>query len=196
MRIVHEASLYESNLFLTLTYSDENLPADESLDVEHWKLFMKRLKKKYGGKSIRFYHCGEYGDTTHRPHYHAIVFNHEFRDRQFHKQTESGSNLYTSETLDKIWGLGNCYIGDVTFESAAYCARYVMKKLTGGRADEYGSRRPEYSTQSRRPGVGRPWLDKWKSDTYPHDYCIINRKYGPPTQYYDTPTTDPYLYIQ
>lgn len=173
---MHEASLYEQNSFLTLTYNDKHLPADYSLVLEHHQLFMKRLRKKYEGRLIRYYHCGEYGDNTLRPHYHTIVFNLDFADKKYLKKTESGSMLYTSHELDGIWSYGDCYIGNVTFESAAYCGRYVMKKLTGSRKSEYGSREPEYSTMSRRPGIGSPWLKKWKSDVFPHDFCVMNGK--------------------
>lgn len=176
MRIMHESSLYENNAFLTLTYSDENLPEHETLVKSHHRVFMDKMRKSYGYGKLRYYHCGEYGDQTHRPHYHSILFNVEFEDRKFLKTTESGEKLYTSEKLDAVWSHGDCYIGDVTFESAAYCARYVMKKLTGARKSEYGSREPEYSTMSRRPGIGAPWLAKWKRDVFPHDFCVINGK--------------------
>lgn len=186
MRILHESSLYRDNCFLTLTYRDEELPEGETLVGRHNQLFMKRLKKHYKGKKIRFYHCGEYGETTHRPHYHSILFGHDFEDKKYLKETESGHALYTSKILDKIWGHGDCYLGDVTFESAAYCGRYVMKKLTGARKSEYGSRVPEYSTQSRRPGIGAPWLLKWKTDVYPHDFCVMNGKRVKVPKFYDT----------
>lgn len=176
MRIMHESSLYRDNVFLTLTYRDECLPENASLELRDWQLFMKRLKKRQKGKRVRFYHCGEYGDTTHRPHYHAILFDQDFADKVFLKMTETGKPLYTSAFLDEVWGLGDCYIGDVTFESAAYCGRYVMKKLTGARKSEYGSREPEYSTMSRRPGIGSPWLKKWKTDVFPNDFCVFNGK--------------------
>lgn len=185
VRIAHEASLYDSNVFLTLTYRDEDLPENASLRVRDWQLFMKRLKKRSGGRSIRFFHCGEYGETTHRPHYHAILFNYDFNDRKFLKQTETGHTIDTSADLDEIWKLGDCYIGSVTFESAAYCARYVMKKLTGQRKSEYGSREPEYATQSRNPGVGKPWLEKWKTDVFPNDFVVINGQKQRVPAYYD-----------
>lgn len=177
---MHEASLYESNLFLTLTYNDKHLPEDYSLYPEHHVLFMKRLRK-YAPRTIRFYHCGEYGDTTLRPHYHTIIFNLDMSDRVYLKTTETGSKLYTSHKLDALWSYGDCYIGDVTFESAAYCARYVMKKLTGNRKSEYGSLVPEYSTQSRGGrgglgGIGAPWLAKFKTDVFPSDLCVVNGK--------------------
>lgn len=186
MRILHESSLYKQNAFLTLTYNDEKLPEGGTLVVRHHQLFMKRLKKHYKGKRIRFYHCGEYGENTHRPHYHTILFNHDFEDKVFLKHTETGHAVYTSAILDKIWGHGNCVIGNVTFESAAYCGRYVMGKLTGNRKSEYGSRVPEYSTQSRNPGVGSPWLLKYKSDVYPHDFCVMNGKRVKVPKYYDS----------
>lgn len=185
MRIVHESSLYLDNSFLTVTYSDENLPAHHSLDIDHHKLFMKRLRK-YVPAKIRFYMCGEYGDETHRPHYHYCMFNWDPADKKYLKTTETGNKLYTSEALDRIWGLGDCYIGDLTFESAAYCGRYCMKKLTGRRKSEYGSRVPEFSAQSRKPGVGAPWLAKWKTDVFPHDYCVINGKKVRVPKYYDS----------
>lgn len=174
MRIMHEASLYERNTFLTLTYRDDALPENYSLRLDDHQKFLKRLRKKHSGRLIRFYHCGEYGDTTHRPHYHTILFNMDFEDKKFLKKTETKNDLYISAELDEIWGHGDCYIGDVTFESAAYCGRYVMKKLTGARKSEYGSREPEYSTMSRRPGIGAPWLSKWKTDVYPNDFCVFN----------------------
>lgn len=186
MRIMHEASLYSENVFLTLTYRDEDIPQDDSLDVRDWQLFMKRLKKRHGGRKIRFYHCGEYGETTHRPHYHAILFGMDFPDKKFLKYTETDKPLYISQVLDDTWQKGDCYIGDVTFESAAYCGRYVMKKLTGNRKSEYGSREPEYSTMSRRPGIGKPWLEKWETDVFPIDYCIVNGKKVKVPKYYDS----------
>lgn len=184
IRIAHEASLYESNVFLTLTYRDEDLPPNDSLDVRDWQLFMKRLRKRSGAK-IRFFHCGEYGDTTHRPHYHAILFNYDFNDRKFLKMTESGHAIDTSADLDEIWQKGDCYIGSVTFESAAYCGRYVMKKLTGQRKSEYGLREPEYATQSRRPGIGKPFLEKWKTDIYPNDFVYLDGQKLNVPSYYD-----------
>lgn len=176
MRIMHEASMYKENVFLTLTYNDKNLPEDYSLRLEDHQLFLKRLRKAHEGRTIRFYHCGEYGDTTLRPHYHTILFNMDFEDKKYLKTTETGSKLYISDELDRLWSHGDCYIGNVTFESAAYCGRYVMKKLTGARKSEYAGRKEEYSTMSRRPGVGSPWLAKYKTDVYPLDSCIFNGK--------------------
>lgn len=176
LRIMHESSLYAQNSFLTLTYDDEHLPYGETLVPEHHQLFMKRLRKRVKSRKLRYYHCGEYGDANLRPHYHTILFNMSFADKRFYRTTESGAKVYTSQELDEIWGHGQCFVGNVTFESAAYCGRYVMKKLTGLRASEYGSREPEYSTMSRKPGLGAEWLRKWKTDVFPHDFCVFNGK--------------------
>ena len=95
--------------------------------------FMKRLRKKYGSQ-VRFFHCGEYGDLNKRPHYHAILFGVDFaHDRKLWSQKD-GMKLFTSESLEKLWPYGFCTIGQVTFESCAYVARYIMKKQTGEKA--------------------------------------------------------------
>ena len=185
IRCVHEASLYSDNCFITLTYDNEHLPSDLSLDKSHFVLFMKRLRKKYGD-GIRFFHCGEYGELYKRPHHHACLFNFDFPDKKLWS-TREGIPLYTSESLQKLWPYGYSTIGAVTFESAAYVARYVMKKITGDKAEaHYNGREPEYITMSRRPGIAREWFEKFKTDVYPQDFCIIrnNIKCKPP-KYYD-----------
>ena len=176
IRCVHEASLYDDNCFITLTYSDENLPPYGSLVKKDFQDFMKRLRKRFS--NVRYYHCGEYGSKTKRPHYHAILFNIDFPDKEL-LTINNDQRLYTSEILSKIWGKGICSIGSVTFESAAYVARYIMKKANGDDAElkychvdddgVWNSIEPEYTTMSRRPGIGKEWFDKFKSDVYPND---------------------------
>lgn len=185
MRCMHEKSLYENNCFITLTYNDDNLPADGSLNKKHFQDFMKRLRKKYG-EGIRFFHCGEYGEEFSRPHYHACLFNHDFFDKYLWSR-KNGFNLYRSNSLEELWTFGNSLIGDVTFESAAYVARYITKKVTGDRsAAHYGTRNPEYITMSRRPGIGKGWYEKYHSDVYPGD-CVVLRHnvLCRPAKYYD-----------
>lgn len=186
IRCVHEASLHEENSFVTLTYDDAHLPPGLSLDVSHFQNFMKRLRRANEPKKIRFYHCGEYGERTGRPHYHALLFNHGFADRKFYSQN-SGNPLYTSDSLSRLWPYGRGFIGDVTFESAAYVARYVMKKVTGEMArDWYGGRKPEYTTMSRRPGIGKEWFDKFKGDVYPRDAVVFRGRDLRPPRFYDS----------
>ena len=186
IRCMHEAHMHDENTFLTLTYDDDHLPEDGSLDVRHFQNFMKRLRQKYAGKLIRFYHCGEYGTATRRPHYHALLFGHRFGDELYSKQSGSGEPIYTSRELDTIWGHGHCWTGTVTFESAAYVARYVMKKVTGEQAeDHYEGRKPEYTTMSRRPGIGALYYQKYKEEVYPRDEIVINGKLVKPPKFYD-----------
>lgn len=193
-RIVHEASLYQfecGNSFVTLTYRDQiecndeqlangfHIPDDWSLHKAHFQKFMKRLRKVFPQK-IRFFHCGEYGQTCKhglslvdvgcplcnvgRPHYHAILFNCSFPDLEKYSQV-NGEDRFTSPLLEKIWKYGFVDVGQVTFESAAYVARYCLKKVTGAAADDYylsvdlnGEARflePEYCTMSRGRACGR-----------------------------------------
>jgi len=199
--------MHEDNCFITLTYNNKNLPEDQSLDVEHFQKFMKKLRKKNKHK-IRFLHSGEYGTTcpTHeqdkcpqcgplqRPHYHALLFNHDFNDK-YPWQHRNGYQTYRSETLEKTWGKGNIEIGNLTFESAAYVARYTTKKITGDQAQDHYIKTnaetgechwvvPEYITMSRRPGLGKTWYDKYKQEIFPEDECVIDGRIMKPPRYY------------
>ena len=195
VRCVHEASLHEDNCFITLTYNNESLPEDGSLNKKHFQDFMKRLRKKYKNKKIRYYHCGEYGDKNFRPHYHAIIFGLQFDDQKLFT-VNNGEKLYTSEKLEKLWPFGFSTIGTVTFESAAYVARYVMKKVNGKNAKNHYERVdsntgeiyslvPEYNTMSRRPGIASGWFDKYKDDVYPSDNIHLREKTFRPPKFYD-----------
>lgn len=134
VRCVHEASLHKRNCFITLTYNNDHLPEDRGLHYDHFQLFMKRLRKKYG-EGIRFYMCGEYGEKLGRPHFHACLFNHDFSDKTPWKTTETGFKLFRSKELEELWPYGYSSVGAVSFESAAYVARYIMKKVNGEAAE-------------------------------------------------------------
>lgn len=195
IRCVHESSLYESNCFITLTYNNEYLPRDLSLDVSHFQKFMKRLRKRFG-EGIRFFHCGEYGSKFGRPHYHAILFNFDFPDKYLWKE-ENGQKLFRSKILEELWPFGHSSVGTATFESAAYVARYILKKVTGDGAEEhyqsvdldtgeFFQRKPEYTTMSRRPGIAKGWFDKFKDDVFPSDEVVLRGKRMRPPKYYDS----------
>lgn len=194
VRLMHENQMHELSTFVTLTYDDENLPESGSLIKSHFQSFMKRLRK-FHGSQIRFFHCGEYGETTRRPHYHAILFGIDFADKKPHSKNAQGDQIYTSETLAKIWGKGHCLIGAVTHKSAAYVARYIMKKVTGEKADEHyqslnlvtgeiHSLTPEYVTMSTRPGIGYSWFKQYAQDVFPSDTVIVRGKESLPPKYY------------
>lgn len=184
VRCMHEASLYEKNCFITLTYNDDCLPVNGSLNKKHFQLFMKRLRKRFGN-DIRYYHCGEYGSKSQRPHYHACLFNFDFEDKEV-VGSRLGNNIYSSKTLDRLWPYGFTSLGGVTFQSAAYVARYIMKKITGPDADShYKGRIPEYTTMSRRPGIGSGFYDQFKDDIYNCDVVVLKDgiKVRPPKAY-------------
>lgn len=186
IRCVHEASQYNDNCFITLTFSDEHLPADGSLNVKYWQRFMYRLRKKHG-EGIRFFHCGEYGSKLGRPHYHACLFNFDFKDKKIWKKSGDGSSiLYRSAELERLWPYGYATVGNVTFESAAYVARYILKKITGEKApDHYQGKKPEYTTMSRRPGLGKGWFDLYQADLYPSDFVVHDGKKLRIPRFYD-----------
>lgn len=196
VRCVHESQLYRENSFITLTYADEHLPKWGSLDKTHYQLFMKRLRDKYSPKTIRFFQCGEYGDQNNRPHYHSCLFNHDFNDKYPWKKI-NGQQYYISPELMQLWRFGHSTIGDVTFQSAAYVARYVLKKQSPKKNPHYYDSineetgeifplEPEYTTMSLRPGIGKPWYEKYKTDAYPHDFIVVNGKKMKPPKYYLT----------
>lgn len=106
-------------------------------------------------------------------------------DRVLYKRVND-CNLYISEQLQELWPNGFSTVGDVTFESAAYVARYITKKITGKAAeDHYDGRLPEFITMSRREGIGTSWFDKYKSDVYPSDEVVLRGKIMRAPRYYD-----------
>lgn len=189
VRCMHEASLYEDNCFVTLTFDDEHLLKccnDGSLDRKHVQNFMKRLRKKFSDRKIRSFYCGEYGDKLGRPHYHLLLFNLDFPDRKYYKSV-AGFKYFNSEILSSIWTFGHAVIGDVSFESAAYVARYCTKKVTGKAADDYyKGKLPEFAQASLKPGLANEWFQQFgMSDIFPLDECVVRGVKCKPPRYYD-----------
>lgn len=173
IRCLHEKKLHNRSAFLTLTYRDADLPSDGGLSKAELQLFFKRLRKETG-PGLRYFACGEYGDRTNRPHYHVLLLSHDLDDRKYWKES-NGHRLYRSEKLTKIWKAGDNFIGDVTYESASYVARYITKKITGKAAgDHYAGREPEFVVMSRRPGLGAGYFEKYREELLAHDKIIIN----------------------
>jgi len=188
IRCYHEASMYNNglnNAFITLTYSQENLPNGSSLVKSHFQKFIRSLRKRTK-KKIRYYMCGEYGPLTDRPHYHALLFGFHFEDQKLFT-IRRGNNCYKSALLEKTWTKGASEIGNVTFQSAGYVSRYIMSKQNGEYAErEYSIPDPEtgeilpdvlkqapYTQMSLHPGIGKEWYDKFKTDLWPHDYAVL-----------------------
>lgn len=197
VRCVHEAQCHEENSFLTLTYNDQNLPEDRCVHKRDLQLFFKRLRKELGIK-VRYYACGEYGEEKKRPHYHVLLFGYDFPDKLPWMRTKE-SLLYRSAQLEKVWTDGYALIGDVTYESAAYVARYVVKKWKGETDnDEYRRKyeyidpvtgeikmlTPEFCLMSRREGIGAEWYRRYKGDTE-KDFVTINGRKQKLPEFYD-----------
>lgn len=180
LRITHEAAMWPNNCFVTLTYAPGQLPPNGSLCHRDFQLFMKRVRKEFK-HVVRFYMCGEYGEENGRPHFHACLFNADFGDRVLAGKSRSGHDFFSSGLLDKLWPFGRAMVQDLVPETASYCARYVMKKVTGDAAEMHYRRvvdgrevdlQPEYNTMSRFPGIGSNWFEKYRRDVFPHDICV------------------------
>lgn len=195
---------YESegdSYFVTLTYSDENLPLCTSgscsgddyscldnylptLQKRDLQLFFKRLRKS--GRSFRYFACGEYGDRTARPHYHCILFNLGFLDLKLYSN-KNGVQYYTSAELDKIWHLGNVLVTRYEYATGAYVAKYVSKQFMSDWSDDDPRQKP-FLLMSRNPGIGRAYLDS-HPDSILHDSVTFlkgdNVFYSRPPKYSD-----------
>lgn len=161
-----ELSQWPTSVFITLTYDDEHLPPNNSLDKNEVQLFIKRVKKYFKSSKenpIRQSYSGEYGSKTHRPHYHAILYNCDFPDGKHHRTTDQGHKVFTSKTLSKLWPFGFAEFGYATPATIAYVCKYILKKKTrkekknpliverDGITYEVAH---EFIEHSRNPGIG------------------------------------------
>lgn len=170
---MHEASQHRNNRFVTLTYDDNHVPSNNHLQLTDVQKWLKRLRKSTPNK-IRYILAGEYGETTRRPHYHALIFGHKWDDEK-----QAGKDLYSSQEAEATWQKGAVRIGKVTGASANYVAQYTVKD-TGWRpldqtTGELGPR--PFLTMSRRPGIGIPWYAKFKTDLH-NGYLITDGAKG------------------
>lgn len=200
LKCVHEAQMHEDNCFITLTYDDKYLPEHGSLHKPDLQKFFKRVRKNLDVK-FKYYACGEYGDETQRAHYHACMFGVDFKDKIAFKKIGE-HQLYISAQLNQLWGLGNTSIGNLTFETAAYTARYVMKKQTGLAKGGKGYVRLDEETGEVIPlvqpfalmsqSLAAAWLRSYHADIYgaDKDYIVIRGKRMRPPKSYDRMYTD------
>lgn len=212
-RLTLEAKKYkqEECWFITLTYADEyvrtktvknektgEIKQGLTLYKKDLQNFFKRLRRHYeyhyNHTGIRFYAAGEYGEKTKRPHYHTCVYNMPiYTENKLYKKNEIGQPIWTNEEIEKIWGKGFITIGRVTWDTAAYTARYMLKKQKGENAKwfyESEAKEPEFTIMSRKPGIAKEYYDKNYEKIYKNDEIIIPKgnkslKIKPP-KYYDT----------
>lgn len=211
----YEAETHKHNWFLTITYDQEHLPEADDMIGEYgeeicqnpngtlkpsdFTNFLKRLrdfyKRKYNHEGIRFMGCGEYGSKGMRPHYHAIMFNLPIQPEKmkFHEYNANHEALWRVPELEKIWEKGMIVAAEVNWNTCAYVARYITKKVGLPTQEAYYKRlgiEPEFFRMSRRPGIGREYFEKHKDEIYASDNLVI-KKYGggtmkvKPPRYYD-----------
>lgn len=193
-RIVHEASLYDDNCFVTLTFASDFIDRFGSLYKRPFQLFMKKLRKDFPDRRIRYYMAGEYGSRLRRPHYHLCLFNLDFPDKEFFRKSK-GNIFYTSKILSSLWTCGFHDISEVNSTSAAYVAGYVTKKINVPNENHIDYEKyknhyrrvdfetgevkyvmPEFNLMSRARGIGYDWIRKNYKDVYPDDLVFVNNK--------------------
>lgn len=190
---MHELQMHRNAWFVTLTYSNEELPENGSLNPGDLQKFFKELRRQES--PLSYYACGEYGETTKRPHYHAVLFGPQFLDRFIHRDT-NGTVVWRSPSLEAVWDHGQSEFGTVTPASAAYVAGYVRKKIrTKDDPNGYTRVNPqtgelveiekEFSRMSLKPAVGKRWIERFWKDVYPKDKVYIEGREFRPPRFYD-----------
>lgn len=176
-RMLCESMHSSDNSFLTVTFNDEHLPADLSLDPDTHRLFMYRFRDRLSyhfDRKVRFYMAGEYGEKNGRPHYHYALFGFPHcpygGGRTIGGQYRPCQCSLCSFCKD-AWGFGDVFLGSLTSDSAKYVAKYITNGLSRPcSCSKYfkGSdwhhpkcsvtrlqgRHPEFSRQSNQPGIG------------------------------------------
>lgn len=199
-RCVHEAQMHDENCFITLTFDNKFIDENGSLKVSDFQKFMKRLRKMIAPKKVRFFHCGEYGAKFSRPHHHACLFGYDFSDKVLFSE-KGGNKLYVSPQLMKLWPFGFSTVGAMTFESAAYVARYVLKKWSEDNLDgaELYEAMKAFS-ETKKVVRGKDDLDEFSSENLKkkyynnkkEEYVTMSRRPGIGQSWYDMFKTDVY----
>lgn len=164
LRCVCEASLYDENWFLTLTYDDKNYPGCAKLD--DFQKFMKKLRKDHPG--VRYFCCCEKGEHTLRYHFHVILFNLHLDVVKCLGKGPKGGYYYECKELETLWSKGFILLGDVNYTTCNYVAQYCLKKTyTDNHSDEF-------ITMSLKPGIGTEFFKKHWRTIYDTDKVYIN----------------------
>lgn len=226
-RCMQEARCHASNLFVTLTYDTPYLKYHHYLNMDTGELeyrpmlqpndltkFLKDFRRyfeyHYDHHGIRFFASGEYGDENARPHFHLLLFNCDLVDKKFWFERQEGdTNVvhYQSQILKDIWGKGITSVSELNWNSAAYTARYVLKKQKGKSVEEQRKAQRfmidgqiysgeelqlrlddpkksptdwqhEFTRCSRRPGIGREYYENHKHEMYATDEMFVLMKDG------------------
>lgn len=173
----------KENMFLTLTYKDENLKyidGEKTLNIKDIQNFKKRLRQHLYRKTgtrpiIKTLECGEYGDKKGRPHYHMLMWGYRAKDLKYYKKTKLGDTLYTSKEIEKIWKNGKIIIGNITYESAAYVGRYTTKKLQNRKLNEKIKKPFINCSRGKQTSIGREYFIKNKIEINTNIYISTKK---------------------
>ena len=212
-RMEMELPYHETAWFITFTYDDEHVPwsynqglgvnkrtgeieiENLTLNYEDMQKFWKRLRRyleyhKLNTGKLMYFQAGEYGGKTHRPHYHAIVYDLpiEQKDLKVYKK-RNGSVYYNVDWLTKLWGMGHIVIAPAEWKAMAYTARYTTKKIYGHDAKRYYEELgvlPERCMMSKNPAIGMQYYEDHKDEIYQKDEIQLkNGKQCKPPRYFD-----------
>lgn len=167
MRQELEASAHDWRCsFLTLTYATPSLPAGRTLVKRHFQDFIANLRVgiadrlspddaswasitpamqagfSYG--RFRHYGCGEYGEQSGRPHYHANIFG-------LSPSSQIGGRSF-AELVEAKWSFGSVKVLPMIQGAAYYVASYLCQGLNRKGAPELGRRAPEFQLMSNGGG--------------------------------------------
>lgn len=195
IRLVHEGMTTTPAWMLTMTYRPEEIPEHGSLFPRDVTLFIKRLRRSSPAERISYYAAGEYGERTDRPHYHMVLFGARLLDREV-QTYRHGAPVFISESIDAAWGKGLCEFTGLTYGAARYVAGYVRKKVRQRDEPEHYTRvvphtgelvelQREFGRMSRRPAIGRRWIERYWRDVYPRDFVVMDGREMKPPRYYD-----------
>lgn len=172
IRAYLESTMWRRNSFITLTYDDDHLPPDNKISKKSLQDFFKRVRKKY---TVRYLACGEYGSRTRRPHYHALIFGHDFRCPDEYVVNANGD--LCSPDLEQFWKLGQSLVTPLSLGTCMYVCGYVQKKV--GDPDSF----PLFS---KNPPIGKPWFDEHYENVYRLGFVTIEGKKFPlPPQFFE-----------
>lgn len=156
-RCVLEAeSTPNENCFITLTYDDDHIPPNGLLVKKDYQDFMKRLRKKYPDKIIRYFLSGEYGSENYRPHFHIMLFNYKPEDLVLFKE-DGDSSMFSSKEIAELWGKGFHSVGiTINIGTIKYIAKYMTKlRVLPLKYKEA----PEFIQASTNPGIAYSQYD-------------------------------------
>lgn len=194
LRMMHETRYHAHNYFITLTYAPEHMPLNGMLNYSHLTKFFKRARHSFqtAAKPFKYFACGEYGDKTLRPHFHFAGFDFVLDDLRFFKKTPNGGAYFLSEALRDCWRYGHVIVAPLEWDSAAYIARYVTKKMHGkgirdwvdpdtGECFPFPVEKPFMSK-----GLGLPFYNQHKDEIWDLDGCLYKQQYliKPPRYYF------------